>query len=106
VRAVQKGGITDSTFHDLRHTFALRLVMGGVDLPTVKDLMGHKRINMLLRYTHVPSDHLQHAVDILEQFAYQVPSMFTIGQINKLTKARKSLIFPLCRGSSVGRAED
>jgi len=48
-QAVQKGGLEDFTFHDLRHTFASRLVMAGVDLPTVQNLMGHKDISMTLR---------------------------------------------------------
>jgi integrase len=34
-RAVNKAKINGLTFHDLRHTFASRLVMAGVDLPTV-----------------------------------------------------------------------
>jgi len=57
--AVRKAHILDFTFHDLRHTFASRLVMAGVDLPTVKELMGHKNISMTLRYTHLSSDHKQ-----------------------------------------------
>ena len=80
-RAVKKAGITDFTFHDLRHTFASRLVMAGVDLPTVKELMGHKHIAMTLRYVHLSSDHKQRVVDTLEQYAQQVPSIFTTGQI-------------------------
>jgi integrase len=66
--AVQKAHILDFTFHDLRHTFASRLVMAGVDLPTVKELMGHKNISMTLRDTHLSSDHKQRAVGMLEQF--------------------------------------
>lgn len=66
--AVRKAGISDFTFHDLRHTFASRLVMSGVELPTVKELMGHKDIKMTLRYTHLSSDHKQNAVKALDNF--------------------------------------
>jgi integrase len=76
-RAVRKAGIKDFKFHDLRHTFASRLVMAGVDLPTVKELLGHKDIKMTLRYAHLSSDHKQAAVRKLEQFAPKVPSNFT-----------------------------
>ncbi len=57
----------DFTFHNLRHTFASRLVIAGVDLPTVQDLMGHKNISMTLRYAHLSSDHKQRVVRVLEQ---------------------------------------
>ena len=63
--AVKRAEIVDFTFHDLRHTFASRLVMGGVDLTTVKELMGHKEITMTLRYAHLSDDHKQRAVEIL-----------------------------------------
>ena len=63
--AVKRAEIDDFTFHDLRHTFASRLVMAGVDLPTVKQLMGHKDIEMTLRYSHLSDDHVQRAVDAL-----------------------------------------
>lgn len=74
-RAVRKAGLTDFTFHDLRHTLASRLVMRGVDLPTVKELLGHKTIAMTLRYTHLSSDHKQRAVNMLEQWE-ESPSNF------------------------------
>lgn len=66
--AIRKAGMSDFTFHDLRHTFASRLVMIGVDLPTVQVLMGHKTITMTLRYTHLTSGHKQQAVRALETF--------------------------------------
>ncbi len=75
-RAVRKAGLVAFTFHDLRHTFASRLVMRGVDLPTVKELLGHKTIAMTLRYTHLSSDHKQRAVSTLEQVSEQSPSNF------------------------------
>src|SRR5262249_57562126 len=75
-RAVRRAGIQDFTFHDLRHTFASRLVMAGVDLPTVKELLGHKDITMTLRYTHLSTDHKQRAVNALEQFGSKVPTNF------------------------------
>ena len=63
--ALEKSGIKDFHWHDLRHTFASHLVMSGVDLMTVKELMGHKSIEMTIRYSHLSQSHKQHAVDIL-----------------------------------------
>lgn len=67
--AVERAGIQDFTFHDLRHTFASRLVMRGVDLATVKELMGHEHINMTLRYAHLSPGHKHSAIAVLDQSA-------------------------------------
>ena len=61
-KACSTAGITDFRFHDLRHTFASHLVMAGVDLVTVKELLGHKTINMTNRYTHLAQEHKAQAV--------------------------------------------
>lgn len=76
-RAVRKAEIEDFTFYDLRHTLASRLVVARVDLPTVKELLGHRDISMSMRYTHLSSNHKQTAVQKLEQFAAKVPAIFT-----------------------------
>lgn len=62
---LRKSGIAHCRFHDLRHTFATRLVMNGVDLVTLQELMGHKDINMTKRYSHPTPEHKRQAVERL-----------------------------------------
>ena len=65
--ALNKSGIINFVFHSLRHTFASHLVMSGVDLNTVRELLGHKSIRMTLRYSHLSPGHKKHAVDVLNR---------------------------------------
>lgn len=63
IRACSWAGLTNFRFHDLRHTFASRLVQAGVRIRTVQELMGHKDIKMTMRYTHLTRSHLKKAIN-------------------------------------------
>jgi integrase len=64
-KALREARVGRIRFHDLRHTFASQLVMKGVDLMTVKELLGHKTIQMTMRYAHLSQDHKKKAVERL-----------------------------------------
>jgi integrase len=73
-RAVKKAGLNHGpdgkemtsrkhriNFHSLRHTYASWLAIAGVPLYTIKELMGHKSIEMTMRYAHLCPDHKREA---------------------------------------------
>jgi integrase len=59
--------ISDFHFHDLRHTFATRIVQAGVDLYKVQRLLGHKSPIMTQRYAHHFPESLRDGVEILDR---------------------------------------
>lgn len=64
-------GITEKqqkvVFHTLRHTYASWLVMKGVDLYTVKELMGHETIEMTMRYAHLAPNKFTEAIKVFNE---------------------------------------
>ena len=63
--ALEETKIEGYTWHCNRHTFASRLVMAGVDLRTVAELLGHRTLQMVMRYSHLAPEHQASAVDRL-----------------------------------------
>ena len=61
--ACKRAGLTDLHFHDLRHTFASQFVMAGGDLYILKEILGHKSINMTQRYAHLSPTYKVKAID-------------------------------------------
>ncbi|MCR4320966.1 MAG: tyrosine-type recombinase/integrase [Candidatus Brocadiaceae bacterium] len=64
--ALDKTGIQNFHFHDLRHTFATRLAQRGIDIYKISKLLGHQDIRMTQRYSHHCPDSLRDGVQILE----------------------------------------
>jgi integrase len=65
--ALERAGITDFHFHDLRHTFASQWMMAGGELYALKDILGHKTIAMTQRYAHLSPAYKRAMVDRMEQ---------------------------------------
>ncbi|CAJ4869691.1 tyrosine-type recombinase/integrase [Burkholderia pseudomallei] len=68
VKAVREAGLDPALVvrHTLRHTAITHLVQAGIDLPTVKRISGHKTLAMVERYSHQNGEHIQAAMDKLQ----------------------------------------
>jgi integrase len=70
--AVEKAKIRKLRFHDLRHTFATRLVQAGVDLYTVQKLGRWRNISMVMRYAHHHPESLRSGVEVLDKLGKKI----------------------------------
>ena len=59
-------GIEEASFHVLRHTFASRCVASGVDIQSIKTLLGHSNISVTARYFHTDFSQMVASVQKLE----------------------------------------
>jgi len=67
-RACKRSELEDFRFHDLRHTFASRLVQQGVTPYEVMHLTGHKSFEMVQSYAHLASDLQERAIGALNAY--------------------------------------
>jgi integrase len=64
---LKRADIQNFRWHDMRHDFASQLVIAGVDLNTVRELMGHADMKMTLRYAHLAPENKLQAVKVLDR---------------------------------------
>jgi integrase len=62
-KALERAGIEDFRWHDLRHTWASWHVQAGTPLHVLQELGGWESVEMVRRYAHLSSDHLVEYVD-------------------------------------------
>ena len=62
---LNRAGIDDFRFLDLRHKFAIQVLMRGGTLNDIQELLGHKTMTMTLRYAHLTQEHKRKAVNLL-----------------------------------------
>ena len=65
--ARERSDLEGLRFHDFRHTFATRLVRKGVDVETIRSILGHSTISVTQRYMHSNSAQKKAAVDLLNE---------------------------------------
>ena len=109
-RAARDSNVAPFRLYDLRHTWATRAAMSGIDLVTLAAMLGHSRIQMVLRYAHPTQQHQHQAMEKLERFVSEqriahagahehrkrhMPFSRERGTQQRTRKARESLQFPL-----------
>ncbi|HEV8483634.1 MAG TPA: tyrosine-type recombinase/integrase [Blastocatellia bacterium] len=83
--------VSHVTPHQLRHTYATEILRGGASLPAVKELLGHTKIEMTLRYTLVSQ------VDLQRQYNEARAYLANRYQVPRLSTAREETAHPLVR---------
>ncbi len=67
-RALRDSKVAHFRLYDARHTWATRAAEAGIDLVTLASMLGHSKINMVLRYAHPSQEHQTKAMDKFERF--------------------------------------
>jgi len=66
LKAIERAGLEDFRFHDLRHTFASYLLMSGASLAESAEALGHKTLAMVKRYAHLSRAHAATVVNRMD----------------------------------------
>jgi integrase len=70
--AVKEAKIEDFRFHDLRHSAASYLAMNGATLAEIAEILGHKTLQMVKRYSHLTEQHTSQVVSRMNAAIFEV----------------------------------
>lgn len=74
-RLVKRVGLSKHcSLHTLRHSYATHLLEAGVDLLTLKTLLGHKTLETTTRYLHVNTQRLRQTPSLLDLLVLPRPT--------------------------------
>ena len=93
-RAIKKAGIERLRFHDLRHTFATRLVQNGVDLYRVQKLGRWKTTSMIMRYAHHYPESLRPRIETMDRTCPENITILSQSPKNKGSRPLLRLVTP------------
>jgi integrase len=68
--ALRRANITDFRFHDLRHTAASYPAMNGASMMELAEILGHKTLSMVKRYTYLSASHTRAVVERMNQAVF------------------------------------
>jgi integrase len=71
-QALKKSGILNLKFHDLRHSAASELLMSGATLAEIAEILGHKTLAMVKRYSHISESHASNVVSRMNEKIFGV----------------------------------
>jgi integrase len=72
-KALRDSEVANFRFHDLRHSCASYLAMAGATIREIQEILGHKSLQMTMRYSHLSDQHLVGVADrMAEKFLGQV----------------------------------
>ncbi len=66
-KALKQAGIENFRFHDCRHSCASYLLMNGASLAEIAEVLGHKTLSMVKRYSHLSEAHASKVIERMNQ---------------------------------------
>jgi integrase len=71
-KAMDAAELTDFRFHDLRHTAASYLAMNGATTAEIAEILGHKTLQMVKRYSHLTEQHTSKVLERMNEGIFNV----------------------------------